>query len=186
MPTSVHDDEESVRISNRRSSSVERINTSRGDMGGSTRQEKAYAHRAYSSGHQINRAETKVRPPMVTNAIIFSDEDSQTFDNPHSDAIVITTPIMYIPIHRILVDTGAYSSVLYWSAFLKMGIDRNDLDTCSDRITGFDGKTTVPEWRITLSIEVRGTSPTGRTILETFKVVKMNNEYNAILGRTAL
>ncbi|GER54213.1 pol polyprotein [Striga asiatica] len=66
-----------------------------------------------------------------------------------------TSPGLLFHVHRIMVDTGAYSSILYWTAFLKMGIDRRS-------------------------------RPNGRVIMETFKVVKMNSEYNTILGRTTL
>ncbi|CAA0838512.1 Unknown protein, partial [Striga hermonthica] len=54
------------------------------------------------------------------------------------------------------------------------------------RITGFNGQTTLPEGEITLPIELGGVGPNGRRIMETFKVLKMNHEYNAILERTTL
>ncbi|CAA0806612.1 Unknown protein [Striga hermonthica] len=162
------------------------VNTSRKGLAASRRQANAYARRAYSTGHSIHR--TKVRPAAFyqTNPVIFSDEDASPFDNLHSDALVITTPIFLIPVHRILVDTGAYASVLYLKAFLKMGIDIKELRPCNDRITGFDGRTTIPEGEITLPVQIGGDGPTGRTIMETFKVVKHENEYNAILRRTTL
>ncbi|CAA0841443.1 Unknown protein, partial [Striga hermonthica] len=89
-------------------------------------------------------------------------------------------------LHRIMVDTGAYSSILYWTAFLKMGIDQSELRPCNDRITGFNGQATIPEGEITLPIELGGSGANGRRIMETFKVVKTASEYNAILGRKAL
>ncbi|CAA0813340.1 Unknown protein, partial [Striga hermonthica] len=163
------DEEHSVHIPIRRSGPPTRVNTSR-----------------ESSSVSRSQAEVNRHVPMPTNLIMFSDEDSLPFDNPHSDALVITAPIFRIPVHRIMVDTGAYSSILYWTAFLKMGIDRSELRPCNDRITGFNRQATIPEGEITLPIEHGGSGANERRIMETFKVVKMASKYNAILGRTAL
>ncbi|CAA0841500.1 Unknown protein, partial [Striga hermonthica] len=180
------DEEHSVHIPIRRSGPPTRVNTSRESSSVSRRQVKPYVQKAYSTGHQVSRAEVNRHIPMPTNLIMFSDKDSLPFDNPHSDALVITAPIFRIPVHRIMVDTGAYSSILYWTAFLKMGIDQSELRPCNDHITGFNGQATIPEGEITLPIELGGSGANGRRIMETFKVVKTASEYNAILGRTAL
>ncbi|CAA0830075.1 Unknown protein [Striga hermonthica] len=179
---SARDEEHSVHIPIRRSGPPIRVNTSRVSSSVSRRQVKAYVRKVYSMGHQVIRAEIYQHVPMPTNLIMFSDEDSLPFDNPHYDVLVITSPIFRIPVHRIMVDTRVYSSILYWTAFLKMGIDRSELCPCNDRITGFNGQTTIPEREITLPIEHGESGANGRRIMETFKVVKMASEYNAILG----
>ncbi|CAA0842040.1 Unknown protein [Striga hermonthica] len=168
--TSRRDEEYLVHIPIRRSGPPTRVNTSRESSSVSRRQVKAYVRKAYSTGHQVSRAEVNRHIPMPTNLIMFSDEDSLPFDNPHSDALVITAPIFRIPVHRIMVDTGAYSSILYWTTFLKMGIDQSELRPCNDRITGFNGQATIPEGEITLPIELGESGANGRRIMETFKV----------------
>ncbi|CAA0836846.1 Unknown protein [Striga hermonthica] len=120
------------------------------------------------------------------NKISFTDEDAFLFNHPHSDALVITAPITAIKIHRIMVDTGAYASILYYNTFKKMGIDRKEVQPCREQIQGFNGQMTTPVGQVTLPIKFGEKGQPTRTILETFKIVDCPSEYNAILGRTAL
>ncbi|CAA0808213.1 Unknown protein [Striga hermonthica] len=131
---------------------------------------------------------TGSRPTVepTPNKISFTDEDAFLFDHPHSNALVITAPIMAIKIHHIMVDTGAYASILYYRIFKKMEIDRKEMQPCRERIQGSNGQMTTPIGQVMLPIRfVEKRQPT-RTILETFKIEDCPSEYNAILGRTAL
>ena len=44
---------------------------------------------------------------------------------PHDDALVVTMTVANHAIHRILVDNGSSTDILYWSAFQQMGIDQD-------------------------------------------------------------
>ncbi|CAA0820520.1 Unknown protein [Striga hermonthica] len=121
-----------------------RVNTSRGESLVSRRQTKAYARQAYYAGQRVMHAGSRPASEPTPNKISFTDEDAFLFDHPHSDALVITAPIMAIKIHRIMVDTGAYASILYYSTFKKMGIDRKEVQPCRERIQGFNGHMTTP------------------------------------------
>ncbi|CAA0843081.1 Unknown protein, partial [Striga hermonthica] len=112
--------------------------------------------------------------------------DAFLFDHPHSDALVITAPIMAIKIDRIMVNTGAYASILYYSTFKKMGIERKEVHPCREWIQEFNGQMTTPVGQVTLPIRFREKGQPTRMILETFKIVDCPSEYNVILGRTAL
>ncbi|CAA0808967.1 Unknown protein [Striga hermonthica] len=183
---STRDEEHSVHIPIRRNTPPTRVNTSRESSNVSRRHAKAYVRRAYNTGHQVSRAEVRQHMPMPTNLIMFLDEKSFPFDNPHSHALLITAPIFRISVHRIMVDTGAYSRILYLTKFLKMGIDISELRLYNDHITGFNGQATIPEGEVTLPIELGGPGANRRRIMEMFKVVKTTSEYNTILGQTTL
>ncbi|CAA0818773.1 Unknown protein, partial [Striga hermonthica] len=163
-----------------------RVNTSRAESLLSRRQTKAYARQAYHAGQRVMHAGSRPAPEPTPNKISFTDEDAFLFDHPHSDALVITAPIMAIKIHRIMVDTGAYASILYYNTFKKMGIDSKDVQPCRERIQGFNGRMTTPVGQVTLPIRFGEKGQPTRTILETFKIVDCQSEYNAIIGRTTL
>ncbi|CAA0827976.1 Unknown protein [Striga hermonthica] len=163
-----------------------RVNTSRGESLFSRRQTKAYARQAYYAGQRVMHAGSRPAAEPTPNKISFIDEDAFLFDHPHSDALVMTTPIMAIKIHRIMVETGAYASILYYNTFKKMGIDRKEVQPCREQIQGFNGQMTTPVGQVTLPIRFGEKGQPTRTILETFKIVDCPSEYNAILGRTAL
>ncbi|CAA0806970.1 Unknown protein [Striga hermonthica] len=149
-------------------------------------QTKAYARRAQYAGERVLHASHRPIPEHATSRITFSDEDAFLFDHPHSDALVITDPIATIKVHRIMVDTGAYASIMYLSTFKKMKIDIKEVQPCNDRIQGFNGTTTLPLGQITLPVKFGGNGQPARTIMEVFKIVDCESEYNAVLGRTAL
>ncbi|CAA0809153.1 Unknown protein [Striga hermonthica] len=124
--------------------SPRRVNISRGESLLSRRLTKAYARQAYYFGQRVMHAGSRPAAEPTPNKISFTDEDAFLFDHPHSDTLVITAPIMAIKIHRIMVDTGAYASILYYSTFKEMGIDRKEVQPCRERIQGFNGQMTTP------------------------------------------
>ncbi|CAA0829991.1 Unknown protein, partial [Striga hermonthica] len=104
-----------------------------------------------------------------TCPITFTLEDANLFDHSHSDALIITAPICGIPVHRIMVDTGAYTSILMLKAFNKLRIDPSEVRPCNDRVHGFNGSITLPLGEISLPIGFGGHGQTSKVIMETFK-----------------
>ncbi|CAA0831269.1 Unknown protein [Striga hermonthica] len=162
------------------------VSTSQGDSLLSRRQIKAYARQAYYVGQRVLHASSRPALEPMPNKISFTDEDAFLFDHPHSDAMVITTSIMAIKIQRIMVDTGAYASILFYNTFKKMGIDKKDVQPCRERIQGFNGQSTTPVDQVVLPIRLGEKGQPTRTVLDTFKIVDCPSEYNAILGMTTL
>ncbi|CAA0828590.1 Unknown protein, partial [Striga hermonthica] len=168
-----------------RSSLIPRVNTNRDTPTSSRRQAKAYTRKAYNSGKQVMTSDLRETINARTCPITFTLEDASLFD-PHSDALIITAPICGIPVHRIMVDTGAYTSILMLKAFNKLGIDPAEVRPCNDRVHGFNGSVALPLGEITLPIRFGGNGQTSKVIMETLKVMDLDNEYNAIIGRTTL
>ncbi|CAA0842069.1 Unknown protein, partial [Striga hermonthica] len=82
--------------------------------------------------------------------------------------------------------TKAYSSILMLKAFDKMGLDPADIRPCNDQIQGFNESISRPIGEITLPVRFGTSENVTKLVMETFKVLDINNEYNAIIGRTAL
>ncbi|CAA0840982.1 Unknown protein, partial [Striga hermonthica] len=145
-----------------RSSPIPRVNTNRDTPTSSRRQAKAYARKAYNSGKQVMTSDLRETINARTCPITFTLEDASLFDHPHSDALIITAPICGIPVHRIMVDTGAYTSILMLKAFNKLGIDPAEVRPCNDRVHGFNGSVALPLGEITLPIRFGGNEQTSK------------------------
>ena len=56
--------------------------------------------------------------------IEFSEDDARRLHHPHDDALVVTIRVGDYNVHRMLVDNGSSTDILYYSAFQQMGINR--------------------------------------------------------------
>ena len=59
--------------------------------------------------------------------IEFSEEDARRLHHPHDDALVVSIRVGDYNVHRVLVDNGSSTDILYYPAFQQMGIDRAQL-----------------------------------------------------------
>ena len=55
----------------------------------------------------------------------FSEEDARRLHHPHDDALVVSIRIKDYNMHRVLVDNGSSTDILYYPAFQQMGIGRD-------------------------------------------------------------
>ena len=61
----------------------------------------------------------------INNPVIgFSEEDAQRLHHLHDDALVVSLQVGDYNMHRILVDNGSLTDILYYLAFQQMRIDR--------------------------------------------------------------
>ena len=76
----------------------------------------------------------------IGNPIIgFSKEDARRLHYPHDDALVISIRVRDYNTHRVMVDNGSSTDILYYPAFQQMRIDRER--------TGFDEHSARWLWR---------------------------------------
>ena len=87
--------------------------------------------------------------------------------------------------HRMLVDNGSSTDILYYPTFQQMGIDRARLTLINAPLVGFGGTRVLPLGAITLSVTV-GDYPQQITKDVTFLVVDYSSAYNGILERPML
>jgi hypothetical protein len=90
--------------------------------------------------------------------ISFSNEDLAGVSFPHSDALVVSLAIANHSIHRVLVDSGSSSDIIYKSAFELISIDQKELTPVRGPLIGFAGEQVLPIGAIELPV-MAGTSP---------------------------
>ncbi|VFQ95869.1 unnamed protein product [Cuscuta campestris] len=115
--------------------------------------------------------------------ITFTDRDLPRYHH-DGDALVISLcmSIRKIEVRRVLVDIGSNVNVLYFDAFTKMGLSRNQLRLDRPHLADFLGTSVEAEGSILLHVEI-GEHPRVKTMAMEFVVVDLESAYNAILGQ---
>ena len=122
----------------------------------------------------------------IDNPVIgFSEEDARRLHHPHDDALVVSLRVGDYNMHRVLVDNGSSTNILYYPAFQQIRIGREQLVLVNAPLVGFRGMRVFPIGTVTLSVTV-GDYPQQITKEVTFLVVDCSSAYNAILGRPTL
>ncbi|XP_065036644.1 uncharacterized protein LOC135672120 [Musa acuminata AAA Group] len=84
-----------------------------------------------------------------------------------------------------MVDTGSSTDILYWDAFQKLGLVRENMKPVCSTLTGFTGASISSLGAVTLPLTL-GVFPKTKTVMTSFLVVDLPTAYNAILGRPTL
>ena len=107
------------------------------------------------------------------------------FQHPHDDPLVIRAVVANKTIHKVLVDNGSSTDIIFASAFDKMGIGREKLDPVNAYLRGFSGEKVLPLGSIQLVLTL-GDSPCQATTTIRFLMVDAPSAYNMLLGRPSL
>ena len=92
---------------------------------------------------------------QIGNPIIgFSEEDARRLHHPHDDALVISIRVGDYNTHRVMVDNGSSTDILYYPAFQQMRIDSEQLVSTNTLLFGFGGTRVFPLGASTLSVTV--------------------------------
>lgn len=91
------------------------------------------------------------------NIISFSNRDLIGIRNPHNDTLVVSMIIAKYDIKRILVNSESSANVIFYDAFVRMGLPLSQLRQVSTLLVNFSGDSVRVEGEITLLVTV-GTS----------------------------
>ena len=123
--------------------------------------------------------------PQLNTSITFSDSDLEGCHHPHDDPLVIRVVVANKTVHRVLVDNGSSTDIIFSLAFDKMGIGRERLEPISTHLRGFSGEKVLPLGSIQLVLTL-GDPPCQATTTTRFLVVEAPSAYNMLLGRPSL
>ena len=83
-----------------------------------------------------------------------SEENAQRLHHPHNDVLVVSIRVEDYNMHRVLVDNGSSTDILYYPAFQQMGIGKERLIPTNAPLVGFEGTRVLPLGAVTLSVMV--------------------------------
>jgi hypothetical protein len=166
---------------------VREIHTISGGIAGggeSNSARKAYARSM--QGQEVYSLHRPAKAAKIESVVLsFSEEDARGVVMPHDDALVVTLTIANHGIHRILVNNGSSTDILYWPAFQHMGIDHDRIKPFGSPLVGFGGEVVYPIGIIPLPVTA-GIAPRLSTVMVDFLVIDRPSAYNAIMGRPAV
>ena len=103
----------------------------------------------------------------------------------HDDPLVIRVVVANNAIHRVLVDNGSSTDIIFASAFDKMGIGREKLEPVNAYLRGLSRERVLPLGSIQLVLTF-GDPPCQATTTVRFLIVDAPSAYNMLLGRPSL
>ena len=144
---------------------------------------KAHLHNIRSG--ETLEVQTVSKLPRLDTTITFSDFDMEGCQHPHDDPLVIKAIVGNKKIHRVLVDNGSSTDIIFASAFDKMGIGREKLEAVNACLRGFSGERVLPLGSVKLVLTLGDPLCPGTTTVR-FLIVEAPSAYNMLLGRPSL
>ncbi|QHO20835.1 uncharacterized protein DS421_11g341420 [Arachis hypogaea] len=99
--------------------------------------------------------------------------------------MVITARVGTGLVKRILVDTGAYSNIMFRNMFDALGLQDADLKTHQHGVVGLSDNFIKPDGIVSLPISI-GEGREKRSVMAEFVVLRDSTAYNIILGRKTI
>ena len=103
---------------------------------------KAHLHSIRSA--EIGEIQAVSKQQRLDTSITFSDSDLEGCQQPHDDPLVVHAVVANKIVHRVLVDNGSSTDIIFASAFDKMDIGREKLDPINTHLRGFSGEKVLP------------------------------------------
>ena len=134
---------------------------------------------------EIGEIQAVSKLPRLDTSITFSDSDLEGSQHPHDDPLVVRAIVANKTVHRVLVDNGSSTDIIFTLAFDKMGIGREKLEPVNTHLRGFSGEKVLPLGSIQLVLTLEE-SPCQATTTARFLIVDAPSSYNMLLGRPSL
>ncbi|KAL8148773.1 hypothetical protein AgCh_005948 [Apium graveolens] len=126
------------------------------------------------------------RPPKVFKGesadITFKEKESRWVHHPHNDALVITMLIGAMNIHRVFLDNGSSTNILYYSTYKKLGFPDSDMYFEDAHVYGFTGEAVRVMDSVRLPVTL-GEGALSVTQMIDFKVLDQDSVHNVLVGR---
>jgi hypothetical protein len=102
----------------------------------------AHLRKVFQIGDSAQMAPAPLKKESVEQ-IIFTDQDLEGVQLPHSDALVVTLRIGEFDVKRILIDPGSSVEIMYESLFKGLGLEKKDLNLVEGPLSVRTGKVTI-------------------------------------------
>ena len=156
-----------------------------GFVGGKESSSTRKAHLCLIRSGEALEIQTVSKLPRLDTTITFSDFDMEGCQYPHDDPLVIRTVIANKTIHRVLIDNGSSTDIIFASAFDKMGIGREKIEPVNAYLCGFSRERVLPLGSIQLGLTF-GDLPCQATRTVRFLIVDAPLACNMLLERPSL
>ncbi|XP_074373631.1 uncharacterized protein LOC141713979 [Apium graveolens] len=126
------------------------------------------------------------RPPKVFKGesadITFKEKESRWVHHPHNDALVITMLIGAMNVHRVFLDNGSSTNILYYSTYKKLGFPDSDMYFEDAHVYSFTGEAVRVMGSVRLPVTL-GEGALSVTQMIEFKVLDQDSAHNVLVGR---
>ena len=156
-----------------------------GFAGGGESSSARKAHLRSIRSAEIGEIQAVSKQPRLDTFITFSDSDLEGCQHPHDDPLVIRAVVANKTVHRVLVDNGSSTDIIFASAVAKMDIGREKSDPVNTHMREFSGEKVLPLGSIQLVLTL-GEPPCQATTTARFLIVDAPSAYNMLLGRPSL
>ena len=158
---------------------------SEGFAGGGESSSTRKAHlRSIKSGETLEvQAVSKI--PRLDTTITFSKSNTEGSQHPHDEPLVIRVDLANKIVHKVLIDNGSSTDIIFASAFDKMGIGREKLEPVNAHLLGFSREKVLSMGSVQLVLNL-GDPPCQATMTIKFLIVDALLAYNMLLGRPSL
>ena len=156
-----------------------------GFVGGGESSSTRKAHLRNIRSIEIVEIQAVSKLPWLDTSITFSDSDLEGCQHPHDDLLVVHAVVANKTVHRVLIDNGSSSDIIFTSALDKMGIGREKLEPINTHLRGFSGEKVLPLGSIQLVLTL-GYPPCQAMTTARFLIVDPPSAYNMLLGRPSL
>ena len=156
-----------------------------GFAGGGESSSARKAHLCSIRSGEVIEVQVVSKLPRLDTAITFSDLDLDGCQHPHDDPLVIRAVVANKTVHRVLVNNGSSTNIIFALAFNKMGIEREKPKPVSAHLRGFSREKVLPLGSIQLVLTMGDSSCHAITAVR-FLIVDAPSTYNMLLGRPSL
>ncbi|XP_074353065.1 uncharacterized protein LOC141692233 [Apium graveolens] len=126
------------------------------------------------------------RPPKVfkgeSTDITFKEKESRWVHHPHNDVLVITMLIGAMNVHRVFLDNGSSTNILYYITYKKLGFPDSDMYFEDAHVYGFTGESVRVMGLVRLPVTL-GEGALSVTQMIDFKVLDQDSAHNVLVGR---
>ena len=154
-------------------------------MGGGESSSARKAHLRSIRSTEIVEIQAVSKLPRLDTSITFSDSDLEGCQHPHDNPLVVRAVVANNTFHWVLIDNGSSADIIFESAFDKMGIGMEKLETVNTNLQGFSGEKVLPLGSIQLVLTL-GDFPCQATTTARFLIVDAPSTYNMLLSRPSL